>query len=92
MQQDQTRVNQDANRLEQSQVQLTKDKEQLSSTQQQGRQAAQPALKAATPVRIDNAIEQPAPSRQALPATLTAAKPQVNTLGQTIGKLINTVA
>ncbi|MES2113831.1 MAG: hypothetical protein V4578_01700 [Pseudomonadota bacterium] len=92
VQQDQTRVNQDASRLEQSQTQLTKDKEQLSSTQQQSRQAAQPALKAATPVRIDNAIEKPAPSQQALPAVLTAAKPQVNTLGQTIGKLINTVA
>lgn len=92
VQQDQTRVNQDTSRLEQSQNQLTKDKQQLSDVQQQSRQASQPALKAATPVRIDNAIEKPLPSQQALPATLTTAKPQVNTLGQTIGKFINTVA
>lgn len=92
VQQDQTRVNQDASRLEQSQQQLTKDKQQLSDTQQQSRQASQPAPKAAAPVRIDNAIEKPAPSQQALPAALTAARPQVNTLGQTIGKFINTVA
>lgn len=89
VQQDQTRVNQDTSRLEQSQAQLDKDKQTLSSTQQSAR-AAQP-LKAATPIDLTQAIEKPSRAEQVLPAELTP-KTQVNSLGQTLGKLINVVA
>uniref|UniRef100_UPI00374CCB1E hypothetical protein n=1 Tax=Undibacterium sp. TaxID=1914977 RepID=UPI00374CCB1E len=91
VQQDQTRVNQDASRLEQSRNQLTNDKQSLSDTQRESNQAAQPALQAARPVNLNSAIEQPSPAEQAA-ATPALLKPQINTQGETIGKLINVVA
>lgn len=95
VQQDQSRVSQDASRLEQSRGQLTKDKQELSATKEQGRAAERPDLKPAPAVRLDSAIQKPsqAEQRQVVAAELpTINKPQVNTLGQTIGKLINIVA
>jgi nitrogen fixation/metabolism regulation signal transduction histidine kinase len=92
VQTDQSRVSQDASRLEQSRAQLSKDRQTLSDTQQQSAQAAQPPLKAAAPVQLDQAIEKPSRAQQTLPPDLAPPKPQVNTLGQTIGKLINIVA
>ncbi len=92
VQQDQTRVTQDASRLEQSRSQLSKDKQELSDNQQQSRVAQAPPLTAAPAVRLDNAIENPPPSQQILPADLVQPKPQLNAQGQTIGKLINIVA
>lgn len=96
VQQDQTRVTQDASRLEQSRVQLTKDKQDLSDTQAKSRQAEQTAstLEPAAPpaLRLNRAIEKPPVSQQTLPPELSTRKPQVNTLGETIGKIINIVA
>lgn len=91
VQQDQSRVNQDASRLADSQQQLVKDKQDVSDTKQQASAAAAPTPAAPAPVQLNDAIEKPLPSQQILPAALTSA-PQVNTLGQTIGKLINTTA
>lgn len=89
-------MNQDASRLEQSQSQLTKDKQTLADTQRQSTQASQAAPVAAPAVELgsalNNAIERPSRAEQSLPASLTAARPQLNSLGQTIGKLINVVA
>ena len=84
-------MDQDTDRLEQSKVQLTKDKQDLSDTQQQSR-AAQPAVQASPAINLNNAIENPPRSQQVLPADLTAPKPQLNTQGQTIGRLINITA
>jgi hypothetical protein len=92
VQQDQVRVSQDASRLDASRSQLAKDKQTLSDTQRHSNQAAQPPLEAASAVNLDNAIEKPSRAEQALPADLAPPKPQVNTLGQTIGKFINVVA
>jgi hypothetical protein len=93
VQQDQSRVSQDASRLEQSRQQLSKDKETLSDTQRQSDQASAPAVKAAPAINLSNAIEKPSRAEQTLPADLTTPpKPQINALGETIGKLINVVA
>ncbi|MFA9217727.1 MAG: hypothetical protein ACEQSK_11555 [Sphingomonadaceae bacterium] len=92
VQQDQSRVSQDASRLEQSRAQLDKDKQTLTETQKQSRAAQQPEPKATPAVRLDQAIENPPRSQQILPPDLSAPKPQLNTQGQTIGKLINIVA
>jgi chromosome segregation ATPase len=96
VQQDQSRVNQDASRLERSQGQLTKDKQTLADTQRQSTQAQQQQAPAAPAIQLtgalNNAIERPNRAEQALPANLTTPRPQLNSLGQTIGKLINVVA
>lgn len=86
------RVSQDASRLDDSRAQLVTDKQKLSDTQRESDKAAQPALEAAPTVNLNGAIEKPSRAEQVLPAELTQPKPQVNTLGQTIGKLINVVA
>lgn len=92
VQQDQSRVNQDASRLDQSQGQLTKDRQNLADAQRQSSAASQTAPATAPAINLRGAIERPARAEQALPASLTAARPQLNALGQTIGKLINVVA
>lgn len=88
VQQDQSRVDQDASRLQDSRSQLDKDQEQLSSTQKQRRDAESTATVTAAPVRLDAAITKPgAADFAALPRT-----PQLNAQGQTIGRVIDTVA
>jgi len=91
VQQDQSRVAQDSDRLQQSKDLLTKDRSDLSDTQQQSR-TAQANAPTPQPINLNSAIEKPLPSQQALPADLTAPKPQVNAQGQTIGRLINITA
>lgn len=92
VQQDQTRVEQDRDRLEQSKDQLSKDKADLSDLQQQNRSAQANATPAPQAVNLSKAIENPPRSQQVLPAELTEPKPQLNTQGQTIGRLINITA
>lgn len=92
VQKDQVRVSQDADRLDASKDQLAKDKQTLATNQQESNQATQPALKPLPTVNLTRAIENPPRSEQQLPADLVAPKPQVNTLGQTIGKFINVTA
>lgn len=91
VQQDQTRVNQDASRLDQSRQQLATDQQTLSDVQRQSTQASAPPLKATPAPNLTQAIEKPARAEQVLPPELTP-KAQVNTQGQTIGKLINVTA
>nr|WP_202414226.1 hypothetical protein [Duganella flavida] len=92
VQKDQVRVSQDADRLETSRAQLSKDKQTLSDNQRESNQATQAAQKPAPTVNLTSAIENPPRSAQQLPADLLPPKPQVNTLGQTIGQLINVTA
>lgn len=83
VQQDRDQVAQDEDRLDASRSQLQLDTQTLTKAQQDSshaQAAAAPTLKTPT---LDNAIEQRIPSR------LLPKPPTVNTLGQTIGKLIN---
>lgn len=88
VQQDQSRVDQDADRLDQSRIQLSKDRDQLSGNQQQTRQAEAATAVAPTPLRLDRAIDIEVPP----PQQITPRQPQVNALGQTVGRLIHIVA
>ena len=92
VQQDQARVSQDASRLERSQGQLTKDRRALNDTRRESEQAARPAPAATPAPNLNAAIERPARAEQTLPAGSSSARPQLNALGQTIGKLINVLA
>lgn len=92
VQQGETRVNQDAARLDQSENQLSRDRESLAQNQRESTQAARPALEPAPAVNLNRAIENPSRAEQALPGLFAASRPQVNSLGQTIGKFINVTA
>ncbi|MBV7538536.1 hypothetical protein KW842_22420 [Duganella sp. sic0402] len=92
MQQDRVRVSQDSSRLDASQDQLAKDKQKLSDSQRESNQATQSAEKPLPTVNLTRAIENPPRVEQQLPTDLVVPKPQVNTLGQTIGKFINITA
>lgn len=94
VQKDQVRVSQDADRLDASRAQLVKDKQTLSDNQRDSNQAqaTQAAEKPAPTVNLNSAIENPPRAAQKLPAELQPPKPQVNTLGQTIGQFINVTA
>lgn len=94
VQQGETRVNQDTARLAQSENQLSKERERLAQSQRDSdvssaREAAStPAAPAAT-VNLARAIERPSRAEQVLPPELSINKPQLNALGQTIGRFIN---
>ena len=92
VQRDQVRVSEDANRLDASREQLTKDKQTLSDNQRDSNQATQAAQQPLPTVNLTSAIENPPRAAQQLPTDLVAPKPQINTLGQTIGKFINITA
>jgi hypothetical protein len=92
VQKDQVRVSQDADRLDASRDQLATDKQKLADNQRESNQATQAAEKPAPTVNLNRAIENPPRAEQKLPAELQPPKPQVNTLGQTIGQFINTTA
>jgi hypothetical protein len=79
-------VAQDEDRLDASRSQLQLDTQSLAKAQQDSvcvQSAAAPAL--STP-RLDNAIER------RIPAGTLPRPPNLNSLGQTIGKLINVEA
>lgn len=92
VQQGETRVNQDAARLDQSENQLSRDRETLSQNRRDSTAAARSAPEPAPSVNLARAIENPSRAEQTLTAALTASRPQVNSLGQTIGKFINVTA
>lgn len=92
VQQDRVRVSQDAERLDASRDQLAKDKQKLADSQRETADARQTAASPLPEVNLDRAIENPPRAQQVLPAELVQPKPQVNTLGQTIGKFINVTA
>ncbi|TFW22278.1 hypothetical protein [Duganella callida] len=88
VQQGQTRVAQDAARLDASRNQLAQERQRLSDTERESNQASA-AQQASTPsINLDRAIEKPSRPAQQLPAS----RPQVNTLGQALGKFINVTA
>lgn len=98
VQRDQSQVQQDANRLDQSQAQLSRDQRTLSAVQDQSRSAQSAASKAAKPAaaapRLDRAIQTQAGKAEPLTTAAAAITPkaQLNTQGETIGKLINVLA
>lgn len=97
VQQGQSRVSRDASRLEQSRSQLAQDRQTLADTQRQSTQAQQQQAPARSPAiqlgaALSGAIERPNRAEQILAAIPTAARPQLNAQGQTIGKLINVTA
>lgn len=86
VQQARDQVAQDEDRLEESRASLERDRQELSRTESE-RNRAQAAAEPTLPTpRLDRAIEQRVPP-DALPKP-----PTLNTLGQTIGKLINVEA
>ncbi|KQQ32819.1 hypothetical protein ASF61_14135 [Duganella sp. Leaf126] len=92
MRQGETRVDQDAARLDQSRTQLRRDRETLAQSERESTQAARTPQQAAPAVNLDRAIQSPSRAEQALTGLLTASRPQVNSLGQAIGKFINVTA
>lgn len=92
VQQDRVRVNQDTSRLDASRDQLAQDKQKLSDNQRVSDQATQAAEKPLPTVNLNRAIENPPRSAQVLPPDLLQPKPQINTLGQTVGQFINVTA
>ncbi|MTW14085.1 hypothetical protein GM658_26060 [Pseudoduganella eburnea] len=86
VQQDRDQVAQDEDRLDASRSQLQLDNQALAKSQQDSTRAQAAAAPTPKTPRLDNAIEQ------RVPAGLLPKPPTVNTLGQTIGKLINVEA
>ena len=92
VQQGEVRVNQDSARLAQSENQLSKDRDSLAQSRRDSAAAQHTAPEPLRTPDLTRAIEQPSRAQQILPATLTAGAPQVNSLGQAIGRYINVVA
>lgn len=83
VQQGRDQVAQDEDRLAESRNALERNQQELSRTEtERNRAQAAAAPRLATP-RLDRAIEQ------RVPGDLLSKPPTVNTLGQTIGKLLN---
>ncbi|OYO31727.1 hypothetical protein [Janthinobacterium sp. PC23-8] len=79
VEQGQNQVQRDSEQLADSRRQLIREKEQLSDTQRSTQQAQ---ASSQTPVKVPQ-LEQ---------AISIAVPPQLNSLGQSIGRLINTTA
>ena len=86
VQQDRDQVAQDENRLQDSQAQLDQDTQTLNRTQTESRRAQAAATPAPSTPRLDRAIDKQ------VPEGVLPQRPTLNTLGQTIGKLINVEA
>lgn len=86
VQRDRDQVAQDEDQLQESRATLERDTQELNRTQQESRRAAAAATPTPPPPRLDRAIEQ------RVPPAILPKPPTVNTLGQTIGKLINVEA
>lgn len=86
VQQDRDQVAQDEDRLDASRSQLQLDTQTLTKSQQDTTRAQAAATPTLKPPRLDNAIEE------RIPAGTLPKAPTLNTLGQTIGKLINVEA
>lgn len=86
VQQDRDQVAQDEERLDASRSQLQLDTQSLARAQQDSLRAQAAAAPALRSPRLDNAIEQ------RIPAGTLPQPPTLNSLGQTIGKLINVEA
>lgn len=83
VQQDRDQVAQDEDRLDASRSQLQLDTQSLTKTQQDSSRAQAAATPVLPTLRLDNAVEK------RIPSGLLPSQPTLNTLGQTIGKLIH---
>ena len=88
VEQGQNQVQRDSEQLAQSRQSLAREQESLSQTQRSSQQAEAPA--AVTPPQLDQAIKLAVPQ----PAAPSAPKstPQLNSYGQTLGRLIDVTA
>jgi len=80
-------VQRDSEQLAQSRQQLVKEQEQLRDTERSSQQARADATPAIKQPQLDRAIEIPVPPK---PAQTTGG--QLNSIGQTIGRLIDVTA
>ena len=108
VQRDQAQVQEDSARLNQSETQLQKDSRELGDVQQQGARSTPAKAAPAKAPDLGRAIESQVRTPSQPPVTATtatlaqpaetvlvppsSAKAQLNTVGQTIGTLINTTA
>lgn len=91
VEQGQNQVQRDSEQLADSRRQLVKEKEQLSDTQRSTQQAQ---ASSQTPIKVpqlDQAIKVAVPSQLGLNA-VQQVQPQLNSFGQSIGRLINVTA
>lgn len=86
VQQDRDQVAQDEDRLDASRSLLQLDNQTLSKAQQDSSRAQAAATPAPKTPRLDNAVQQ------RIPSGILPKPPTLNTLGHTIGKLINVEA
>ena len=90
VEQGQNQVQRDKEQLAQSRQSLAREQESLSQTQRSSQQAQADAPAAVKAPQLDQAIKLAVP-QQALPAT-PKSTPQLNSYGQTLGRLINVTA
>lgn len=89
VEQGQNQVQRDSEQLADSHRQLIKEKEQLSDTQRSTQQAQASSAEPIKVPQLDQAIRVAVPSQLGINST---AQPQLNSFGQSIGRLINTTA
>lgn len=90
VEQGQNQVRRDSEQLAQSRQSLAREQESLSQTQRSSQQAQADAPTAVKAPQLDQAIKVAVP-QQAVPAAPKSA-PQVNSYGQTLGRLIDVTA
>lgn len=91
VEQGQNQVQRDSEQLADSRRQLIKEKEQLSDTQRSSQQAQASSQEPIRVPQLDQAIKVAVPSQLGL-NTVQQAQPQLNSFGQSIGRLINVTA
>lgn len=96
VEQGQNQVQRDSEQLAQSRQQLVKQQEQLRDTERSSQQARADATPAIKQPQLDKAIEIPVPQKPAAkpvqPVQPQTPSGQLNSIGQTIGRLIDTTA
>lgn len=89
VEQGQNQVQRDSEQLADSRRQLLKEKEQLSDTQRSTQQAQAGSAEPIKVPQLDQAIKVAVPSQLGINSI---QQPQLNSFGQSIGRLINTTA
>ena len=91
VEQGQNQVQRDSEQLADSRRQLIKEKEQLSDTQRSSQQAQASSAEPIKVPQLDQAIKGAVP-QQLGPNSAQPLQPQLNSFGQSIGRLINVTA
>lgn len=89
VEQGQNQVQRDSEQLADSRRQLIKEKEQLSDSQRSTQQAQAGSAEPIKVPQLDQAIKVAVPSQLGINSV---QQPQLNSFGQSIGRLINTTA